>query len=201
MAVKITLFAAEEPIRRQLTEAVQAVAPAVLAGPALELPQPFQLADPKLRQMQAQMPEAVVVAIAGDAPEAALSLMVWLRAQMPTVTVVACGPMHPPQLIVRAMQAGAAEYLELPLRPAALEEALTRRAEARAAVAPERVQRGKLIAVAGARGGCGATTVAVNLALAMHDMRRQADPAVVLADRSEEHTSELQSPVHLVCRH
>ncbi|HVB40854.1 MAG TPA: hypothetical protein VNE83_08125 [Terriglobales bacterium] len=183
MPVKVTLFASDEAIRRQLAEAVPVVADAMLAGPALELPQQFLLTDPKLRQLQSQNPEAVIVAIAADAPEAALSLAIWLRTQMPAVTVIACGPMHPPQLIVRAMQAGAAEYLELPLRPAALAEALQRLAVTQAADAvPERPRRGKLIAVPGARGGCGATTVAVNLALALYALRRQTDQPVVLVD-------------------
>ena len=183
MPVKVTLFASDEATRRQLAEAVPNVVDAMLAGPALELPQQFVFTDPKLRQLQSQNPEAVIVAIAADAPEAALSLAIWLRTQMPAVSVIACGPMHPPQLIVRAMQAGAAEYLELPLRPEALAEALQRQAETQAAdAAPERPRRGKLIAVAGARGGCGATTVAVNLALAMHAIRRQADQSMVLVD-------------------
>src|SRR5438876_7575502 len=38
-------------------------------------------------------------------------------------------------------------------------------------------------------------------ALAMADLeKRRADTELARADRSEEHTSELQSPVHLVCR-
>src|SRR5438876_6398585 len=34
----------------------------------------------------------------------------------------------------------------------------------------------------------------------LRHQERRADPAAVRRDRSEEHTSELQSPVHLVCR-
>src|SRR2546422_7512651 len=60
------------------------------------------------------------------------------------------------------------------------------------------------------KGGCGCTTAATNLAIVLHrltgkktllvDLDLDLGETVLLLGRSEEHTSELQSRLHLVCR-
>lgn len=184
MAIKFTLFAAEESERRQLEQALLGCASGVLAGRSLTLPQPFEGGAGLLPQLQAQSPEAILVALpegGASAREAAYELIVWLRAQAPQAAVMAVGPMDVPGAIVAAMRAGASEYLERPLKPEALDEAVARAAGARQALARQGA-RGKLMVVLGARGGCGATTVAVNLSLAMQARRRQDDAPVLLLD-------------------
>ncbi len=76
-----------------------------------------------------------------------------------------------PDLIIRAMRAGVSEFLSQPFRSdevlAALEGYARRRRTARAA-APSTVPTtpgGRIIHIMGAKGGVGATTVAVNLAV------------------------------------
>jgi len=139
--------------------------------------------DVLLRQLRQQMPEAVLLALpgAGAGSEAALALIAWLRAEMALTAIMVVGPMDPPQLIVQAMRAGASEYLETPLRLAGLNEALARALAGRQP-AGQAGTRGKLIAVLGARGGCGATTIAVNLAVALQGLRRDSDGPVALLD-------------------
>src|SRR5690348_17410109 len=44
------------------------------------------------------------------------------------------------------------------------------------------------------------TAVAMDSALPVRHRMQRVDRFLLLANRSEEHTSELQSPVHLVCR-
>ncbi|MGH9518183.1 MAG: AAA family ATPase, partial [Terriglobales bacterium] len=181
MALKFSFIANEESARQSLEAALRATGRATLAGRGLSLPQALLLSDPQIKQLQAQAPEAVIIDTPEDRPETALDLVSWVRSQMPLATIIVVGPMEPPQRIVLAMRAGANEYLEQPLRAAALEEALTHCAATRS---PDQRpgNRGKLFAVLGARGGCGATTVAVNLALSLHSQRRESDPAVVLLD-------------------
>ncbi|MGH9476481.1 MAG: AAA family ATPase [Terriglobales bacterium] len=184
MATKFTLFAAEEAERRQLEQVLLACSSGVLAGRALTLPQPFDGGADLAAQVQAQAPEAILVALpeggAADR-EAAYALIAWLRAQLPQAAVMAMGPMDVPGAIVAAMRAGASEYLERPLRSEALADAVVRAVGARQALVRQNT-RGKLLLVLGARGGCGATTVAVNLALALQARRRQDEEPVLLLD-------------------
>lgn len=181
MALKFSFIANDESARQNLEAALKATGRATLAGRGLSLPLALLSNDPQLKQLQAQAPEAVIIDSPEDRPEAALDLVSWIRSQMPIATIMVVGPMDPPQRIVQAMRAGANEYLEQPLKAAALEEALTHCAASRS---PDQRPgtRGKVFAVLGARGGCGATTVAVNLALSLHSQRRESDPAVVLLD-------------------
>lgn len=73
-----------------------------------------------------------------------------------------------PKLAVRTMRAGAREYLMLPLEPGAVTEALNRTATGtrEKSFSAER-PRGKLLVFVGSKGGCGVTTVACNIAIAL----------------------------------
>jgi pilus assembly protein CpaE len=74
--------------------------------------------------------------------------------------------MSQPQLIVSAMRAGAREFIERPTTTTDLLEAFVRLAAAQRRVRTEGT-RGKVFSVVNAKGGSGATTIAVNLALAL----------------------------------
>ena len=83
-----------------------------------------------------------------------------------------------PELILRGMRSGADEYVFPPMGQdlaAALERIAGQRAKLKAGTRP----RGKVFAVLGAKGGCGATTVACHVALELH---RQSNLEVLLAD-------------------
>ncbi len=71
------------------------------------------------------------------------------------------------QVIVGAMRAGAREYIERPTTTTDLLEAFVRLTAAQRKVDREG-PRGKVFTVVNAKGGSGATTTAVNLALALH---------------------------------
>ena len=80
-----------------------------------------------------------------------------------------CSPwaaMSQPQVIVSAMRAGAREFIERPTTTTDLLEAFVRLTAAQRKVQPGGT-RGKVFTVVNAKGGSGATTVAVNLALAL----------------------------------
>ena len=181
MAVKFTIFAADAQERQQLEQALLNANGCALAGRALSLDQPFTGGEALLRQVQQQAPEAVLVALpAGDA-DAAFALISWLKSCLPQSAVMALGGLDAPAVIVAAMRAGAGEFLDRPLRPQALEEAVSRLQGTRQAlIRPS--QRGKLMAVLGARGGCGCTTTAVNLAVSLQAQQRRDDPSVLLLD-------------------
>jgi pilus assembly protein CpaE len=97
-----------------------------------------------------------------------------------------------PEQMIGALRAGATEFLSLPMQPAIF-EAMGRIALRLESTRPPEVAHGRIIGIVSAKGGCGATTVACHVALALG----QADPSrkILVADL------DYQSPaVHRICR-
>jgi pilus assembly protein CpaE len=122
--------------------------------------------DPVLRKTKAFAPDVVLVDIASNDVTAAIRTIELLHQEMPESAVFAVGPMTQPQLIVNAMRAGVREYIERPSTTSDLLEAFVRLTSTRRKPGRES-SRGKVFTIANAKGGSGATTVAVNLALAL----------------------------------
>lgn len=121
-------------------------------------------------------PEAVIINLEGDI-QRALQLVASLRQNVPNCSVIVVSADTDGQLILRAIRAGASEFLTSPIEIDELVGALDRIGQS-----SERQQRGKAgatIAVAGASGGVGCTTLAVNLACAL---AREPSHNVVLVD-------------------
>jgi pilus assembly protein CpaE len=127
---------------------------------------PLAANDPVLRKTKAFAPDVVLVDIASNDVNAAIRTIELLHQEMPESAVFAVGPMTQPQLIVNAMRAGVREYIERPSTTSDLLEAFVRLTSTRRKPGRE-TSRGKVFTVANAKGGSGATTVAVNLALAL----------------------------------
>ena len=126
---------------------------------------PVAAADPVMRRVQAAAPEVLLVDIPSDSHSPAMRAIELLRQELPDSAVFAIGSLSQPQLIVSVMRAGAREFIERPTTTDLLE------AFVRLSTSQRRVQkegsRGKIFSVVNAKGGSGATTVAVNLALAL----------------------------------
>ncbi len=100
-----------------------------------------------------------------------------LRAADPTVAIFFIASEPNPELIIRAMRAGANEFFAWPLARPALDEALTR-TEARRAASPTTKAQATTIVFFGAKGGAGTTTMAVNLAVGL--ARLSKGPTVIV---------------------
>ncbi len=133
--------------------------------------------DPILRQIQDSRAEVVVVDIAPENFQAAVRAIELLQANTLQLAIFACGGMNQPTTIVAAMRAGACEYLDYNAGAESLLEALTRFSSSRTR---NRGVGGKarIFTFLSAKGGAGATTAAVNTALAL----QQAHGNVVLVD-------------------
>jgi pilus assembly protein CpaE len=97
-----------------------------------------------------------------------------------------------PEQMIGALRAGASEFLSLPMQPAIF-EAMGRIALRLESSRPPEVAQGRIIGIVSSKGGCGATTVACHVALALG----KADPSrkILVADL------DYQSPaVHRICR-
>jgi pilus assembly protein CpaE len=110
--------------------------------------------------------DVLLVDIPSDNSSLALRAIELLHQELPECAVFAIGSMQQPQVIVNAMRAGAREYIERPTTTTDLLEAFVRLTTAQRKTRRE-ASRGKVFTVVNAKGGSGATTVAVNLALAL----------------------------------
>jgi len=127
---------------------------------------PGAASDPVVRRVQSATPDVVLIDIPQENPAPALRSIELLRQELPDTAVVVIGTLSQPQVIVASMRAGAREFLERPTTTADLLEAFVRLSAVRRA-APREETRAKIFTVLNAKGGSGATTVAVNLALAL----------------------------------
>ncbi len=120
-------------------------------------------------------PNLAVVSVESSS-DSSLEVIRGLKRRCPDLQVIATGPSPEPGLILGAVRAGAIEYLVRPLESVEVDEALDRVLRS----ADPRAGTGKSIAVYSAKGGLGATTVAVNLAFAI--ARLDARRRVALVD-------------------
>jgi pilus assembly protein CpaE len=127
---------------------------------------PVAVADPVVRRIQAANPDVIMVDIPGDNPSLGLRAIELLQQEIPQAAVFAIGSMSQPQVIVNAMRSGAREFIGRPTTTGDLLEAFVRLSTAQRKVQREE-SRGRVFTIVNAKGGSGATTVAVNLALAL----------------------------------
>jgi pilus assembly protein CpaE len=127
---------------------------------------PVAAADPVTRRVRAANPDVTLVDIPADNPALALRAIELLHQEMPEGAIFAIGTLTQPQVIVNAMRAGAREFIERPTTTTDLLEAFVRLTTAQRKSRQEGI-RGKVFSIVNAKGGNGATTVAVNLALAL----------------------------------
>jgi len=133
---------------------------------------PLAPADPSVRRLQESAPDVVVLDIPLSDPSSALRAIEVLHQELPRTALFAVGSMTQPQTIVMAMRTGAREFLERPLTTNLLLEAFVRLTTTQKNAQRSNV-RGTVFAVVNAKGGSGATTIAVNLALALQAAQGQ----------------------------
>ncbi len=123
-------------------------------------------------------PDIGVVAIDSN-PESALRLVTRLSENSPDCAVLVVSTSNDGNLILESMRAGAKEFLPLPVRLEDLLAALGRISDRRFGKGESKPRGCQVVAVAGATGGVGTTTVAVNLGCAL---AREEMNSVVLVD-------------------
>jgi pilus assembly protein CpaE len=133
---------------------------------------PVAASDPITRRVRAANPDVTLIDIPSDNAPLALRAIELLHQEMPETAIFAIGNLNQPQIIVNAMRAGAREFIERPTTTTDLLEAFVRLTTAQRRVRQEGI-RGKVFSVINAKGGNGATTVAVNLAMALQSANGQ----------------------------
>lgn len=123
-------------------------------------------------------PDIGVVAVDRDR-EKALELVARLAETSPDCSVLVISSSNDGQLILQAMRAGAKEFLTQPVRIEDLLAALGRISERRFGKGDKKPRGSQVIAVCGAIGGVGTTSIAVNLGCAL---ARDSKNSVALVD-------------------
>ncbi|HYA22928.1 MAG TPA: AAA family ATPase [Terriglobales bacterium] len=138
---------------------------------------PASQTDPILRQIQDVHAEVVLVDIDPQNVQRAIHAIELIHSNTSEIVIFAIGAMNNPETIVSAMRAGAREYLERSATAESMVEAFTRFTATRGK-ARTTSGRARVFAVANAKGGSGATTVAVNTAIAL----QESQSGVLLVD-------------------
>jgi pilus assembly protein CpaE len=106
------------------------------------------------------MPEALLVDVRRD--HSIISLISAIKRRYPTMGIAIVAKALDPEIMLESMRAGVREAIPEPLTSAAIQAAIGR------VVVHQTVQaQNRVYAVVGAKGGVGATTIAVNLAAAL----------------------------------
>jgi len=111
---------------------------------------------------------AILLIDAQGDPSAALLLAQAIFDRQPSPRLFLAGSAADPDLILRALRAGAGEFLPIPLDRRTLLEAIQRLWRRTSPDASESTRRrGRVFPFLGAKGGCGTTTLAANLAVTL----------------------------------
>jgi len=127
---------------------------------------PAAATDPTARKLKELDPDVVICDVPKESAPLAVKAIEVLHLEAPRSAIVAIGEMSQPQVIVQAMRAGGREFLERPASVNSLMDAFLRLSNL-SRKTRKQSERGKIIAVVNAKGGCGATTIAVNTALSL----------------------------------
>lgn len=128
-----------------------------------------------LRLARSLQPDLAVLGI-GRTQESSVELVAGVREGLPSCGIIVLSDRDTPEVILACMRAGAQEFLTVPLSFPELDRAVDRLRKLRTQLSAPPPRRGRVVAVMPAKGGVGATSVAVNLALALtvHSRRRVA---------------------------
>jgi pilus assembly protein CpaE len=134
-----------------------------------------------LEALRSGAASALLLDLDGD-PAEAMRLLRDVVTSAPDARVLAASARREPDLILEAMRAGAADFLSMPMDRQGLEDALGRALRRGGPESAGSGGRGRVISCVGAKGGCGATSVAVNLSVALTALPARAGRSLVLVD-------------------
>jgi len=169
----IALAVQDPTLRKQVFEALQ-----VLSIPVLDDNCSAADTDELVAAVQRLRPAVLILGLTGLKAEP--SLVVALIAKLDVAPrIIALNDAPEPELILKTMRAGAAEFVYPPMAAPAFEEAMRRVLDdCRRDEAPERSQ-GAMIGFVSAKGGCGATTLVCHAARHLRSATRRQ---VLVAD-------------------
>ena len=128
---------------------------------------PSRRDDATLRHLADLEPEVVLVVVEAADPEPGLDAIRLLRSSLSGLVICAVGDLQQPHSVIRAIREGAIDFIDRNSHRSAIEAALANLA---AEVLRSSRKQGKLVTFLGCNGGSGATTLAVNTAVALQEL-------------------------------
>jgi len=122
--------------------------------------------SPALLAALARRADVLIVGVSDD-----VTPIERLARALPNTAILAMGPVTSAELVIKAIRAGAVEFLSRPVQRGDLEAALEKLARVRLGVAPQR-RSARVTAVFSTKGGLGATTMAINVAVCLAERYR-----------------------------
>lgn len=127
-----------------------------------------EAADPETGyQLVSQLKPAIIIFDLGNPPDPGLDVVERLLVASPQSAIFVSADGQRAETILRAVRAGAQEFLVRPVSKNELSAAIQRIARQRAFAAAGPAVMGKLITMFGSKGGRGTTVIALNLAIAL----------------------------------
>lgn len=173
--LSIGILAASSDVRDSLAAHVEATQ---MAAVKVVADQYCSVEDDRPTQMFLENPPDIILVDMRDERAAIASLFV-LHNVLPEVRLFACSGTNDPQLIIETMHAGAREFLTKPVSARSLAMAIGRYLEEKERLSKETRTRGRIYSITSAKGGAGATSVAVNVATTLAEL---PDARVALID-------------------
>src|SRR5947209_5146240 len=119
-----------------------------------------------LPEVERLRPSAAIVTL-GQEPEQALKFVERVAAVSPSTAIICASRDASPDVIVRALRAGARDFLRLPVSPSEFQTVLARTAEFCHVQPAAPKKQGRAVAVFSSKGGCGTSFIATNLAASL----------------------------------
>jgi pilus assembly protein CpaE len=161
MPISLLIASPDEHFRENIRESLVNVPNARIVSEYAEISSNLYIRV--LQDLERNPDAALVVDLAGD-PEASLKALEKVKQAAPDVYVIASNYHADGETVIASLRAGASDFLVQPVKRIEFRDAMARleRAPRRAVVGASRL--GKVYSFLGAKGGVGATTLAVNFA-------------------------------------
>jgi pilus assembly protein CpaE len=172
MPLHVFVIDSEASSRRQLRQHLESMEQVVIVGEARDPAEAIPAAKKGIDVVIIEVPEG------GREAQAIESIAQVLRA-MPGVSVMASGPDGSADLVIRAIRAGAVEFLRRPFSRDDVAAAIEKVRRLRRVPSATDGQVGRITSVYAIKGGLGVTTLATNLAVCLAE---QAQNGTVLVD-------------------
>ena len=173
MLLRVLVMDTDTATRREIRQYLERISKTTVVGEAREPGEALIVAKKGADIAIVEVPEGP-----GEGP--ALDFITQLVRLMPGVSVMATGSDGSADLVIRAIRAGAVEFLRRPISQDDLAAAIEKVRRLRKGPAPAEPKIGRIVSVYSLKGGLGSTTLATNLAVGLAEDEPDAVIAVDL---------------------